>query len=372
MKKKDSRIKSPDKAHPFVLVPVFLLLKKWWNKNIWHKLLGVFIALVIIVIGGAYGISRWYALRHDGEPLQFGVTFVANYTRYLGIDPKETFHAILYDLGAKRVRLVSYWREGEPKPGQYDFKELDWQFRMAEQAGAKVSLAIGLRQPRWPECHMPKWAEDKPMSEWAPKLKDYMREVINRYKDSPALESWQLENEFFMKIFGDCPDHTRERLVDEYNFVKSLDSKHPVIITRSNNWGGVPIHEPTPDQFGIAVYKRVWDQNLTHRYFEYPYPPWFYGFLGGLGEIISGKSLIIHEMQAEPWIPDGMQLKTASLEEQDKSVNAKRLAKRFEYAKDTGIRTIDTWGVEWWYWRMVKHGDPSLWNVAKEAFANHE
>src|SRR5690606_37420611 len=123
----------------------------------------------------------------------------------------------------------------------------------------------------------------------------------------------QLENEFFMTVFGDCPDHTRERLVDEYNFVKSLDSEHPVIITRSNNWGGIPLYEPTPDEFGVAVYKRVWDQNVTYRYFEYPYPAWFYSFLAGMGEIVSGKKLILHELQAEPWIPDGMELKTSSL-----------------------------------------------------------
>ncbi len=353
--------------------PVYLLPSTFyltfWRKGFWQKLLCVFAAILIFSLSSMYGIARWYQIRHSDEPLQYGVTFIPNYARYFGLDPKETFDAILNDLGARRVRLVSYWREGEPEPGKYSFEELDWQFRMAETAGAKVHLSLGLRQPRWPECHMPAWAEKLPMTEWAPKLKDYIKIVIERYKDSPALESYQLENEFFMKIFGDCPDHSRERLVDEYNFVKSLDSTHPVTITRSNNWGGVPINEPTPDQFGVAVYKRVWDQTLTKRYFEYPYPPWFYALLGGAGEIVSGKSLIIHELQTEPWMPDGFDLATSSLEEQDKSMNAKLLKSRLKYARDTGLRTVDTWGTEWWYWRMKKHNDPSLWNVAREEFS---
>src|SRR5690606_7963609 len=132
------------------------------------------------------------------------------------------------------------------------FKELDWQFKKIEAAGGTISLALGLRQPRWPECHMPKWAEDKPMAEWAPLLKDFMGKVIDRYKDSPALETYQLENEFFLTVFGDCPDHTRERLVDEFKFVKAKDPSHPIIVTRSNNAWGWPINEPTPDISGVS------------------------------------------------------------------------------------------------------------------------
>jgi hypothetical protein len=345
-------------------------LCSWWHKNIWHKLLLILTAIIMFVLGGSYGISYWYLHKHRNEPLQLGVTFIPTYARYFGLDPKETMQASIDELGVRRFRLVSYWDEIEKNQGTYDFSELDWQFQKAEAAKATVNLSLGLRQPRWPECHMPQWAMKQSKDEWYPRLKTFMQAVVERYKSSPSLISYQVENEFFMTIFGECHDFDRSRLVDEYNFVKGLDSSKPIIVTRSNNWGGVPINEPTPDIYGVAVYKRVWDQTITKRYFEYPYPPWFYGLLGGAGEIIKGKPLIIHELQMEPWMPDGFDMLTSSMEEQDKSLNAERLTKRFDYGRDTGLRTIDTWGMEWWYWRKVHFHDPSLWNAAAQEFQN--
>lgn len=193
-----------------------------------------------------------------------------------------------------------------------------------------------------------------------------MQKTIERYKNSPVLESYQLENEFFMTVFGLCWDFDRDRLIDEYDFIKKLDPHHPVVISRSNNWIGVPVGKPTPDEFAISVYKRVWDKSITKRYFEYPLPSWFYSMLAGWGELLTGKDMFIHELQAEPWVPEDMELKNAPIAEQDKSMNAVRLKHRFEYAKAMGMHRADLWGAEWWYWRKVKYNDPSLWNVAKE------
>jgi hypothetical protein len=195
-----------------------------------------------------------------------------------------------------------------------------------------------------------------------------MGAVIERYGHDPALESYQLENEYFLKVFGICPDFSRDRLISEFNYVKNHDTDTPVIISRSNNAIGTPLNEPTPDEYGVSVYKRVWDITLTKRYVEYPFPAWFYGFLGGTSKIIQGRDTFIHELQSEPWPPAGQPIVNVSLEEQDKSMNAQRLKDRFEYGKATGMKQIDLWGAEWWYWRKAKANDPSLWNVAKEEF----
>jgi len=312
-------------------------------------------------------VGHWYIEKHKDEPLVLGTTFIADYAQRYGLDPEETFEAILKELDVDQVRLVSYWKHIEKEPGQYDFSELDWQFAMAQRYGTDVTLAIGMRQPRWPECHDPGWARAMPKKEWEPRLYNFISTVVNRYKHHPALASYQLENEFFMEVFGDCPDFDRERLVREFNLVKSLDPAHPVIISRSNNWVGIPIGKPTPDRFGISIYKRVWDKTLTKRYYEYPLPSRFYSFLAGAGEIATGKDMIIHELQAEPWAP--VDTLEAPLQEQFKSMNAKRLKDRIEYAKATGMRGIDLWGVEWWYWLKTEKGDTSVWNVAKEAIA---
>lgn len=344
--------------------------KAWWKKSHWHKFVAVLLAALILFTGSMYGIAQWYIHDQSKKPLKYGVTFIPTYAEQLGVDPKETMQAFIDDLGIRQFRLVSYWTVGEPEPGQYDFSALDWQMKKAEESGSKVSLAIGLRQPRWPECHMPDWAARLTKEEWSVQLKEYMRRVIERYKDSPALESYQLENEFFMTVFGICPDFTRDRLVDEYNFVKGLDPHHPVIVSRSNNWVGIPYNEPSPDITAISVYKRVWDKTITKRYFEYPLPAWFYASLGGVGKIVTGKDLIIHELQAEAWLPDGYRMNDVNdIEEQNKSLTPERLQGRFEYGRDTGLREIYLWGAEWWYWRKQIAHDPSLWNVAKEEFS---
>lgn len=344
------------------------LVMAYWRRNWFHKVVVVVVLFLGLTVGTMYGISRWYMWTQRNVPLVLGTTFISDYASSLGVEPKETMDAILNDLGVRHLRLVSYWDKIERDQGKYDFSELDWQFAKANEAGAKVSLAIGLRQPRWPECHMPAWAAQQPKEVWAGQLKGFMAAVIDRYGDNPALESYQLENEYFLTVFGICPDFSRDRLIDEYHFVKGLDTDTPVIISRSNNAIGFPINEPQPDKFAVSVYKRVWDTTITNRYVEYPFPAWFYGFLAGGGKLLTGKDLQIHELQAEPWPPNGQGISKTSLEEQSKSLDADRLRHRFEYGRATGIKRMDLWGSEYWYYRKQVLNDPSVWNVAREAY----
>jgi hypothetical protein len=354
-------------------------LKSWvsrvwgyfWHRG-WRRRIGfIILAVLVAFTGSMYGVAQWYIQKHKSQPLVLGASFIPDYAQSFGLDPKDTLNAMLSDLKLKQVRLVSYWSDIEPTPGHYDFSKLDWQFAMANKYGTKVSLSIGLRQPRWPECHEPDWITIDPAKKdtWHPQLFHFIEAVVNHYENNPALGDYELENEFFMKVFGECTDFDRTRLIDEYNLVKAMDTKHHVIVSRSDNWVGIPVGQPTPDEFAISVYKRVWDSTFTHRYFEYPLPAWFYAGLAGGEEMLSGKDMIIHELQAEPWTPNGKLITEISVKEMYKSMNPERLKNRIDYGEATGMRTIDLWGAEWWYYMKVKQHDPGVWNVVKDAVA---
>lgn len=317
-----------------------------------------------------YTIGQWYIRSVDDKPQVIGASFIPDYAAYLGVDPQQTLDAMLNDLQIRHLRLVSYWDRIEPVEGQYDFSQLDWQFAAAEKAGAKVSLSVGLRQPRWPECHAPGWVDtSRPSAQWQPQLERFMTAVVDRYKDSPALDSYQIENEFFLKGFGICTNFERSRLVSEYDLVKRLDPHHKLIVNRSNNALGTPVGQPVADEYGISVYRRVWDAQVSHRYLQYPYPAWFYAFLGGVHKLTQGRKLVIHEMQAEAWAPNNKELTQISLAEQNKSLDAERLAGRFKFVRDTGLRGADMWGAEYWYYRKQILNDPSLWATAKYEYS---
>ncbi|HSX32595.1 MAG TPA: beta-galactosidase [Candidatus Saccharimonadales bacterium] len=343
-------------------------VQQYWSKNIWHKVWILLAVVLVLWIGTLYGIARWYITMSSVKPLTLGASFIPAYAESLGLDPKQTMDALIDDVGVKHFRLVSYWDQLEPTPGTYDFSLLDWQFQKAEAAGARITLSLGLRQPRWPECHMPAWAATMQDDEWQPKLNSFIQATVDRYKQSPALDSYQLENEYFLRGFGICTNFSRERLATEYNLVKQTDNRHKVIISRSNNALGWPVGAPTPDEFGISIYKRVWDAGLTKRYLEYPFPAWFYASVAGWQKIVTGKDMIIHELQAETWPPDYQSIQETPLDEQNKSFNADRFVDRLKFGEATGMREIYLWGAEYWYYRLVKLDDPSLWNVAQQGF----
>jgi hypothetical protein len=333
----------------------------------WHIVILSILAFFLLVLGGMYGIARWYMSTQAGKPYILGSSFIPAYARSLGLDPEQTMDALIDDVGVRHFRLVSYWDAMEPAPGRYDFTELDWQFAKAEKAHATVTLSLGLRQPRWPECHMPAWAAHEPASQWQPQLEAFMTAVVNRYKSSPALRSYQVENEFFLRGFGTCTNFDRQRLVGEYNLVKKLDPHHTAIVARSNNGIGWPVGDPQPDEFGISIYKRVWSP-VIGTYFNYPYPAWYYSFLGGWEKLMTGRDMLAHELQAEAWPPSRTTIPQASLAEQNKSFSPQIFKDRLRFARATGLREIYLWSGEYWYYRKVKMNDPSLWNIARQEF----
>jgi len=343
----------------------------FWRGAWWHKAIAIVVATIIVLFGAMFGIAKWYVWSERNQPLVLGASFVPDYASYLGVNPHATFTAMLDDLHIRHFRLVSYWSDIERSKGTDDFSELDWEFSQAATRGAKITLAIGLRQPRWPECHMPDWATSEPKSVWQPQLVQFMTTVIDRYKGNPALESYQLENEYFLTAFATCADESRSRLVEEAALVRKLDPSHTLIISRSQNAVGWPVGQPHADEYGISIYRRVWTPLFGGRYIDYPFPAWYYSFLAGAEKIWSGKDTIIHELQAEPWTPHGAPINDTSLAEQNKSFNADRLKGMVDFGKATGMKSMDLWGAEYWYYRMVKLHDPSVWNAARQEFADN-
>jgi hypothetical protein len=291
----------------------------------------------------------------------YGMSFSAKYAREMVIDPKKAYSAMLRELKPARVRLMSYWDEIEISRGSYDFKELDWQIAQAEKHKVKVSLCLGMRQPRWPECHMPSWSKQLEKSERNYALYRFLEQVVEHYKNIKMVESWQLENEALNKGIGLCEDYDRKRLQQEYDLVKKLDPSRPIIMSTSDTIG-LPLRKPRPDIIGFSIYL---SQHRNSKYYFSKLPAWWYRLRKYLIVLLLRRPVIIHELQAEPWGPQATH--KLSVSEQAKSMDSRKLKKILSYAKKTGMSHIDLWGAEWWYWRKVRLNDDSCWEFVKNA-----
>ncbi len=76
----------------------------------------------------------------------------------------------------------------------------------------------------------------------------------------------------------------------------------------------------------------------------------------------------VNDQTSNGGVPCGQGIKDISLEEQSKSLDAERLHGRFEYGRATGMKEMDLWGVEYWYYRKVKLGDASVWDAGRDEF----
>ncbi|MDB5184385.1 MAG: hypothetical protein JWN38_193 [Candidatus Saccharibacteria bacterium] len=294
------------------------------------------------------------------DPRQFGVTFSLKQCRNFKLDAKETFLWLIADAGFRRFRLMSYWDEHEKQPGVYDFSQLDWQIKLAENVGAVVTLCLGARQPRWPENHWPQWAWDLPKAERSAALLRYIEAVVEHYKSHACIISYQLENEALLAGFGERPEVDRSRLKQEYALIKRLDPTRPIIMTTSTSWG-IPMRGPIPDVVGFSYYHTLYRKGGYHRS---NFLPVIHRLRKLLITMLHRKSTFIHELQLEPWGPTAIWKMPSA--EQAKSMSPEQIATNLKLARAIKAPPIDLWGAEWWYWRL-KQNDSTIWQAVQKS-----
>ena len=237
------------------------------------------------------------------ERIEYGMSFNTLYARELGLNWRETYDAIIDDLGVRRLRLAAHWPMIEPAPGVYNFEELDYQIKKAEESNVKVILAVGRRLPRWPECHVPGWAKELSNEDRDSKQLRYVEEVVTRYKNSSAVELWQVENEPYLEIFAfeHCGKLNEKLLKKEIALVKRIDPSRRILVTDSGNLGTWFGAYRNGDMFGTSVYVHFWNPELGQ--FRTVLPPWFYRVKDNLMKVIYGpKETLLIELSAEPWL----------------------------------------------------------------------
>lgn len=294
------------------------------------------------------------------QQVRYGITFSTNYAGYLGLDPMKAYQDLVENLGVRAVRFPVYWPDIEPSANIFEWKQLDEFIKYSEQHHVKLTLAIGRKVPRWPECFVPNWAEKRSEDDQQKAVLQMIREVILRYKNSPAIERWQLENEPLLP-FGVCQTVREKDLREEVAYIKALDT-HPILITASGEMQPWGLSAQLSDVFGISVYRTTW--NSVFGYFTYPLSPLFYRFrLFPFHQ--KQKNIIVSELQAEPWFSEDVKKQPISY--WSHIFSADQLVENVEFVKEMGLSEVYFWGAEWWEY-LKQNGDDHLWNKAKEYF----
>jgi hypothetical protein len=303
----------------------------------------------------------------EAETITWGVNFSQMQTEALGLDWRDAYLAILQDLKVKNIKLMTQWDWIEGKKDNFYFQDIDWQIDQAEKYGVNIIYVVGMKTGRWPECHIPVWANGMSKKQQQEEILSYIEKVVLRYKGSQAIKYWQAENEPLF-YFGQCPWYDAEFLKQEISLIKSLDSSRLVIVSDTGEWSSWIEAARNGDIVGTTMYRRLWAP-VVGRFGFYTnifIPAKSYGIKSRFIELVFGKPVINVELQAEPWGKSSIY--DSSLQEQEKTMNLRQFKKNIGYARKSGLSTFYFWGTEWWYWLKIKHNKPEIWDEAKTLF----
>src|SRR3989344_6742730 len=326
------------------------------------------IIILLLALGLLFFLYYFFILKTPKQQtMVWGVNCAQTRAESLKLDWRETYNAILGDLGAKNIKLHTQWDWVEGEKNDYFFNDIDWQLEKAKEHGAGIIYVGGMKSGRWPECHFPDWAEQISKDDQQKEILEYIEQVVLRYKDNPAIVAWQAENEPLFN-FGECPWYDKEFLKKEVALIKSLDPSRPVIITDSGEQSLWTEAAKIGDIVASTMYRKVWFHitDSVGFYSKFYLPPVFYYRKAQLIKYLFNKEVICGELQAEPWTFESFQ--KVSLSEQEKTMDLKQFKENISYAQKTGLKEFYLWGAEWWYWLKTTHDKPEIWNEAQKLF----
>lgn len=319
----------------------------------------ILLGIVSVIVLGY--VTLWF-FNLKTYPVEYGLSFSRNYASELGLDWKETYQAILTELKPKYLRLGVEWNEVETEPGKFNFANIDYLMDEASKHNTKVVLAIGQKVPRWPECYFPAWFATATNKDEA--VLKYLTTTVERYKNHPALEIWQVENEPYIPFdFGVCHDFNPNLVSKEIATVRGLDNDHKILVTDSGELSTWHKAMHAGDMFGTTLYRTV--SGPMGWYFNYDWLPASFYRVKAMIFRRPFNELFVAELQAEPWFHGTGPLDTPA-EISEKTMNPDRLQKHLDLVKHIGMPRAYLWGAEWWYFMKEKKNDARYWELVKE------
>ena len=318
-------------------------------------------AMLFLLLFESFMLMLRYERINRTNQTVIGVSFSPAQAERYGNDWKENYIAVLDELEFRHLRIPAYWDRIEPSKGVYDFSDTDWMITEAKKRNAKVTLVVGQKSIRYPECFYPSWLDTSNTKEVSENAVLMVENVAKRYKDNPTVEAWQLENEFLLKTFGNCPSKilTHQQLQKELKALEGVDTTRKIVLTQSDQFG-FPAIGPFGNVFGFSMYRLTWDKRIG--YFRYPQSGEYFWWKAAIISPLFNQSIKVHELQAEAWGPVGNE--NLEYNESLKTMNPEQFMDNINYAKQTRIKNIDLWGAEWW-WHLKKSGHDEMWQTVK-------
>ena len=287
-----------------------------------------------------------------------------------------------------------YWDLTQASPSILDFTVTDELLGVVADHNktaprpTRVILTIGARNFVYPELHTPPWAgpREQPSLDYAQQGADYRAYfdgTLLRYRSSPLLYAWQVENEAFDYVVNeDTGDDqiTPEQMAWEVSEVQRLDSSHRAVTTTFDGWNalvdwlqfnteplidyvhGFPSGHPgdslaagdalgldiyvdgpsTPFRFATVALRTSWKAEAIN-------------FWAAVAKA-RGKQVWLTEMQAQPWATDPLNTDPGGFSTADLLETAK-------IYRTTQLKVVLLWGVETWL------ADPSWMQAGQSAMA---
>jgi hypothetical protein len=339
--------------------------------------------------------DRWQTVPvAPSGPAKLGISFRPRQAEAFGLDPAAALRTLLAH-PFEVVRLGAYWSSMEPRAGQFDPSELDWQVDAAEQAGKQVVICVGpVKCFGYPEYFVPDHVLDQPLPEHRlvsgrshPALLEagitFARRVVERYRGREVVLAWQVEHEAVDPL---GMEHSwrlaASFLRAEVDAVRAADPSRPVVLNgflptstlvRLSQWwrtryqgDSLTVARQAANVIGVDFYPRHALFNLG---------PWS-AYLDGAGRAWqqhrwrqlaawqsggSTRQVIVSEVQAEPWeavtVPPNPSGATMfSCRPEDVIGNYNRVMR---YSRRAGVTcgAYLFWGAEYWLVRQAE-GDP--------------
>lgn len=343
-------------------------------------------SLVVLVAAAlALGSESWPSV--PAAPLA-GFSFSPLASIQAGRDPATDLGRLLDATEPDLVRLPVYWELVEPSPDDLDFDSIDNLLQVVERHNAtsnmqtRVVLTVGARNFMFPELHEPTWAGDRSQpalgaSQMGLAYRSYFDASITRYRSSPLLYAWQVENEPFDTVLNASTGDDQisdDQVAWEVAEVHRLDPTHRVAVTSYDAFhvtldmiqafapvllpvvGGGSGHPSealdAADIFGLDIYvdgPSVPYRDSTGIGLRTQWKAQALSFWADRAHS-QGKEMWLAEMQAEPWNATG------AFGPQD------LVSAAIDY-RQASLDVVLMWGVDTWL------DDPQWMAAAVKAFA---